>query len=185
MSDLPPSIDDVLNELIAKLGAEIQVLMDDYAAKVISLDEWHEKFKALLARYHSAAFMAASGSDFLNQVERRLVDLYVGTQMEFLDNFADAMGAEEEFKPAWRSRALMYAQAIKAPYWAASAEALPLPAMPGDGTSICLTRCRCHWEITVLDEARGDYDCFWELSPVEHCQTCIERAKAWKPLQIR
>jgi len=148
MSDLPPSPDEILNELIAKLGAEIAGLMEDYAAGALSLDEWTEAFKSLVARYHPAAYMAAAGKDVLTKIERRLVDLYVGTQFEFLENFARQMAESEaaavaagtafEFKPAWRSRALMYAQAIKAPYWAAAAQMLPLPAMPGDGTSQCV-----------------------------------------------
>ena len=49
----------------------------------------------------------------------------------------------------------------------------------------CLTHCRCDWVIHVIDEAAGDADAFWMLGPVEHCQTCLERARRWNPLQIR
>ena len=61
---------------------------------------------------------------------------------------------------------------------------LPLPAMPGDGTSQCLTRCRCSWDITKL-EGDGNYDCTWVMSDAEHCQTCRQRATDWAPLRVR
>ena len=61
---------------------------------------------------------------------------------------------------------------------------LPLPAMPRDGTSQCLSNCGCAWEIAELD-GDGNYDCTWQLGKTENCQTCRQRAADWSPLQIR
>ena len=46
---------------------------------------------------------------------------------------------------------------------------LPLPAYPGDGSSICWSHDRCSWDIVTIDKNKGDFDCFWRLAPVEHC----------------
>jgi len=51
------------------------------------------------------------------------------------------------------------------------------------------SNCACGWDITTVDEEKGDYDCYWVLNAQHiakiHCQTCIERGREWNPLQIR
>jgi len=65
-----------------------------------------------------------------------------------------------------------------------------LPAVPGDGTSICRTNCRCRWSIRVLSQNRGDFNVSWRLGAAEHCTTCRQRARhrtrgGWQQLRIR
>ena len=60
-----------------------------------------------------------------------------------------------------------------------------LPAWPGDGTTICLTNCKCRWSINILSIERGDYNATWRLGAAEHCRTCRQRARAWKKLRVR
>lgn len=175
----------VLNDLVGGLGAEIQSLMDLYAEGSLALQEWRSAMEALLARYHTAAFMAGTGRQIIDAAERRLLDLYVAHQLDFLDRFAGEMGESDEFLPKWASRAQLYAKAIKGSYWSGATEILPLPAHPGDGSTQCVTNCRCAWRIEWLDRDAGDADCYWELSPVEHCQTCLVRARDWNPYRIR
>ncbi|KPV42211.1 hypothetical protein SE17_44475, partial [Kouleothrix aurantiaca] len=81
-------------------------------------------------------------------------------------------------------RAQLYANSIQTPYWRGVTRLLPLPAMPGDGTSPCLTHCRCAWDVTAL-EGEQNYDCTWTLGDTEHCQVCKQRAVEWAPLRIR
>jgi len=57
-----------------------------------------------------------------------------------------------------------------------------LPAQPGDGSTICKTRDRCHWE---YEQVEGGWNCTWVLDPAaEHCETCLERAEEWNPLFV-
>ena len=80
-----------------------------------------------------------------------------------------------------------------------AAGAPELPAYPGDGTTICLSRCRCMWD---LQQARENdetvrWRCFWVLDPLaEHCSSeeedeegrplgCLQRAVLWNPLIIQ
>lgn len=60
-----------------------------------------------------------------------------------------------------------------------------LPAVPGDGSTICLTRCRCRWAINILDKQNQDFDCTWTLGVAEHCETCIDRSTEWVQLEVR
>lgn len=92
---------------------------------------------------------------------------------------------DEKFLRAMKNRAALYANSVVEPYWKASSFGLPLPAYPGDGTSQCMTSCKCSWNIVPLDKNQGDYDAYWVMSPAEHCQTCLQRAHDWNPLQIR
>lgn len=60
-----------------------------------------------------------------------------------------------------------------------------LPAHPGDGTTECFTRCKCHWDIQVVNQERRDYDCTWRLGDAEHCRHCLARAASWVGLRVR
>jgi hypothetical protein len=43
---------------------------------------------------------------------------------------------------------------------------------------------RCAWDIVQL-AGDGNYDCTWQISDVEHCQICRQRALDWAPLKVR
>lgn len=60
-----------------------------------------------------------------------------------------------------------------------------LPAYPGDGSTACLTRCKCRWAINILSKENQDFDCTWTLGVAEHCETCLERASEWVQLEVR
>ena len=37
----------------------------------------------------------------------------------------------------------------------------------------------------MVDEEKGDYDAYWVRGKRDSCQTCLERAAQWSPLEIR
>lgn len=145
---------------------------------------WQAEIARQLARYHAAAIMAGAGVDTLTQPMTVAVTQDLATQLKFLAKFGVEVQDGAQWQAGWNSRAEMYAGSISAPYNRGATRMLPLPAMPCDGTSQCLSRCACWWEI---DELEGDnnYDCTWHKSADESCQTCIQRASDWAPLQIR
>jgi len=108
----------------------------------------------------------------------------LATQLRFLDKFALEMQDGDTWQAGWNSRANMYAGSIKTPYWQGNVDMLPLPAMPADGTSTCLTRCTCMWDVTKL-AGEGNYDCTWLLGATDHCQICKQRAADWAPIRVR
>lgn len=89
------------------------------------------------------------------------------------------------------ARSRMYVRSAREAYERANARtrgAPELPAYPGDGSTVCLTNCACHWELEpVEDEATGEiveWEAYWTLGMTEHCPDCLERAEMWNPLRI-
>ena len=89
-----------------------------------------------------------------------------------------------------KSRLSMYYRSSRQAYERASVQsygAVELPAYPGDGSTLCMSNCKCYWQI----EERLDFysnlkgwDCYWRLSSAEHCVTCVNRSTSWNPLFI-
>lgn len=180
-----------LNQILTQFKDEVTSLTERLRMG-LPVSEWRQSMIRLLARYHAAAMMAGLGTEILPGGALDLLEAHIARQRPFLDNFATVIRATGEFNPAWLVRAGMYANSAAASYWEGSVyrqagRFLPLPAMPGDGTSQCLTNDRCEWRIETVDADRGDYDAKWvlDLNVTRHCQTCLERSERWNPLRIR
>lgn len=171
--------------LIALFLLDTRKLMRALSSGAESVAQWRAQFSQALAKYHTASLLVGQGNTALTDPGRRYLSRTVEAQITFLSNFALEIQDAEEFKPGWNARAALYAQGIGASYWRGATRMLPLPAMPRDGSSQCLSNCTCSWEITELD-GEGNYDCTWHLGASErHCQVCPQRAQDWAPLRIR
>jgi len=146
--------------------------------------DWQQEVSRQLARYHGASYLAGADVDTLTSEARVQVLSDLATQLRFLDKFGIEIQDGKTWQKGWNARAQMYARSIATPYWRGATKLLPLPAMPGDGTSQCLTNCKCSWDIEQLD-GEGNYDCTWHVSVDESCATCIQRGRDWAPLEIR
>lgn len=177
---MPPD----LTTLLRAIGLSVAAVTRALREARIDVEEWAAEMRGLLARGHLAGAMLGSGGTALSPALRRAVGEALGVQFQFLGRFVAEIADAAEFRPGWEARAAMYAESVKTPYWVARTRMLPLPALPGDGSSQCLTRCRCSWVINQLD-GDGNWDCYWTMGAKEHCQTCRERADLWAPLRIR
>lgn len=173
-----------LERLIAKLTEQIEDETTALELGQITPDGWQSKLKTLIERYTGAAWKAGQRGSPLEAGDVKAVKGLVSAQMAFLDNFAIEIKDGERWERSWNSRAEMYAESIKVPYWKSRTKMLPLPAMPAEGTQ-CRGRCRCSWDVVVVNAEAGDYDATWVLGSGEPCQTCRERAAQWAPLQVR
>lgn len=64
-----------------------------------------------------------------------------------------------------------------------------LPAYPGDGSTICLARCRCHWQFIFPRSAQGSYyHAYWRLRghhpDGRNCATCLQYTRQWNPYTV-
>lgn len=175
------SLDWLLARLSRLIAAATDALARDYPAGV---EAWQQEIGAQLARYHAAAYLAGSGAPTLAGPAHAAVLTDLATQLAFLGKFGLVVQAGAQWERGWNARAQMYADSIQVPYWRGKTQLLPLPALPGDGTSQCLTHCRCLWDVQQL-EGENNYDCTWVMADAEHCQTCKQRAADWAPLRIR
>lgn len=175
-----PSLDRLIARLSSLIGAATDALERDPS----QADRWYDEVARQLRRYTLAAYVSGTSGQPPTDAGRGVVQGYTQTQLDFLAAFRDEIKAAGAWQNSWSSRAQMYADSIKAPWWAGNTRDWPLPAMPGDGTTQCLTRCRCSWRVDELD-GDGNADAYWVVSDGERCQTCIERGAQWGPLQIR
>ena len=172
---MPNALAWLLDRLTRLIATATTALEQSYPDGV---QAWQDEIARQLARYHAAALMAGANVDTLGGAARVKVTQDLATQLHFLSRFGVSMQSGAQWERGWNSRAAMYAGSIAVPYWRGATKLLPLPAMPCDGTSQCLTNCKCYWDVQQLD---GDenYDATWKATAEESCQTCTQRARDW------
>lgn len=173
-----------LDRLIARLSSLIAAATEALGQDITQADAWYNEVARQLKRYTTAAYLSGAGVEVPGPAAKTLLDQIVQTQLDYLAAFRDEIKVTDEWEPRWNSRAQMYADSIKNPWWAGKTRGYPLPAMPGDGTTQCLTKCGCGWEIDEL-EGEGNADAYWRRAKSDSCQTCVEREQQWSPLRIR
>ncbi len=174
-----------LERLVRRLRELLLTETDALVAGRTTLKAWEQANRDMLASHHLAAYLLGSDTATLTLSARKVVAASLAAQFSYLGRFRLAIQDAPAWQAGWQARAASYAQSIKIPYWRGATKLLPLPAMPGDGTSQCLGFCTCAWDIETLSDAQQDYDCSWKLGASEHCQTCRVRAWRWAPLRIR
>lgn len=195
-SGYPPE----LRLLLELLGGDIDELFLSLLAGELGLLPWQAEMELLLGRYHLATFLKGAGLKKVSENQMKYIMNVLAEQFEYLDNFTKTMMAdikallllpEKERPPLktvlekYKTRAGMYGRAASQEYWTGVTGGVPLPAMPGDGSSQCLTSCKCSWLIQPIDAKNGDFNAYWKMGDAEHCQTCQVRAADWNPLRIR
>lgn len=152
-----------------------------------SVDAWERQMVEAIARGHTAATIAgtaerlgvAAGSKLLNErnlsrAERQAIKAAVTGQLPYLRKFAADVRAGRLSDAQIAARAGLYAGAVRATWGAARWAGAGLPAMPGDGSTECLTQCGCSW-------AFRDDGYYWERGKNDSCPTCISREAQWRP----
>lgn len=154
--------------MAATLDRLQQILLD--AINAAPLDAgFRVAMESALIKGHTAAYLAAVaekagvGVDSglfkgLSKAERADIRKAVAAQLEYLQGFDPSDMSEA----AARARAAMYAGSIRATY--GKARYPGLSQYPGDGSTRCLTNCKCN-----LDER--DDGIHWVLND-EGCEDC-------------
>jgi hypothetical protein len=177
-----PKLDKLTQRLSVLIGAATDALESDPDR----LQDWYDEISRQLRRYSLASYLAGADVQSPDKRAQQAIADDLKTQLDFLSQFRTEIQEADEWKNGWNARAEMYAKSIQTPYWRGATRMLPLPAMPGDGTTQCLTNCKCAWNVIPVDEEAGDYDAYWIYGATErHCQTCRERQSQWAPVQIR
>lgn len=181
----PSTLPKPLQQVLGRAAIAMNRRMSDLE-KGLDVDSWYDQFSSEIERYHREALQTGLRSRLLDEQALNYLDNVVEGQIEFLDTWKLEIEENEgEFKQGWKARAALYAMSVRQDYWTGVSHFLPLPAMPGDGSTQCLSNCNCYWEITWLDETKGDADAYWRNGPGKHCQTCLVRSEDWAPIQVR
>lgn len=172
--------------LFDRLRDDMDTLSGQLANGEISLDEWNARMRAQVGRVHRAYYRLGAGRA-LGTDDQQRIQQRINTQYEYLDRWRAELENGLPSEAAIRQRARLYINAGNASLQDGRGSAIglpPLPAVPGDGTTVCLTNCKCAWRIVQL-AGNGNYDCYWRLRPAEHCPTCEARALQWNPIRVR
>lgn len=175
-------------DVVALATDEIVALTDRLAAGAITVAEWDDAMRDILATFHMTAFMVGKDGD-MDDDDIAAIAEALAEQFDYLDGFLKALDDEpdgSELANRYRHRAEMYGAAIGASYWRGYGSrwfGLELPFYPLDRVT-CATNCRCGWVIEAIDAEAGDYDATWRRKATDSCDTCKERAKL-RPLRIR
>lgn len=159
----------------------------DYFAGTIDIDQWYTAQAQQIKRNRLAARAAAVGGvDNLTQQDIRAAQQAIRQELAYLSQFKAELeaGTLSEARAIQRSR--LYGGGAREQFERAIQDAIglpPLPAQPGVRTQ-CRKNCKCSWRIQRLDGV-GNFDCFWERSPVDSCDTCRRREDVFNPLQVR
>ena len=196
----PEQVREWVLEYIRKSGDAVTELSRLLAEGKLSLDDWRRLMRDEIKDEYVALFLLGLGGlALLTAADILLLIEMLEQQFAFLDNFTEEIGELSEAQAMARAR--MYTDSAWQSWErgrARAAGAPRLPAYPGDGTTICLSRCRCMWDLQRVRE-NGEtvrWRCFWVLDPLaEHCSSeeideegrplgCLQRAVLWNPLII-
>ena len=178
----------------------------------ITLHEWARRMAVLIRDSHLALFMfGCGGYNGISQDGVISIETALRGQYDFLRSFAqqiidknrggdrqeDETGAFAVLRPFLRggiiNRSILYIESAtgsaergRATTYGKMTE--ELPAYPGDGSTICMTRCRCHWRFNFSPEGGGGsvIHAFWRLRARDrrNCFTCLQRARDWNPYRV-
>jgi hypothetical protein len=144
-----------------------------YASGAIDIGEFQAGMRDELKRAYALQVIAGNDGEMPTADDWLRLGPALRSQFLYLEDFAKAMAAGEVEGDAIGSRAALYARSAQSAYWG---QAMPdMPAQPCDGTSECLSNCKCSW----LDNGDGTYT--WQLGTEKNCPTCEQRANDWNP----
>ena len=159
-------------------------LAKQLAAGDMSLQQWELSMRALTkTAFVDQYILGKGGRGNMTKQDWGRIGYDLGFQYDYLRGFARDISEGKLSAAAIANRAGLYMDASTAAYerGAGAAAGLVLPAYPGDGSTPCRARCRCHWKIEGLP---GDWLCTWVLGVAEHCAGCKANAAKWAPLKI-
>ena len=172
--------DIYLGATIVAIGTITEHLLDRH----IALSEWADRMMTEIGvSVFTQYLLGIGGVNVIDQKGVEEAEGYVEKQRSFFQRFLQ--GVSEGLLTFARilQRARMYGESGTASYERAKAAAygIVLPAYPGDGSTVCLVMCRCHWGLVDVD--METVHAFWNLGTVitEHCPDCLIRAREWKP----
>ena len=192
----PLDPDEVLNalddSLDYSLAAARQIAVEIDSGDLHPTDAERQFHNELDAAYIRQWMLGKGGKDNMTLSDWFIIGTLLAVQYRFLKRFMNALNNPLQVMPVGEinRRLDMYIDSSRQAFERGKALAFgipQLPAYPGDGSTLCLTRCKCHWEIHPVsspDPRLSGWNCYWRLGIAEHCETCLRREAAWAPLFV-
>ena len=168
-----------------------KAIMGDYTRAFmndeITLTQYYNQVVAnLKTTYIDLYAMGAGGRNNMSARDWGRIGAMMKEQYKYLRPLFELI-EQGKISPAQAAARLsMYINSANEALWKALTRDLgfDLPAYPGDGSTECLTNCKCEWDIVELPGI--GYDCYWVVEhEAENCDDCIGRGVDWKPWRYR
>lgn len=178
---------DLRNEFMQQQMNRAARLAEQYRTADISIYDLEAQVKNLIKNtYIDLYAMGAGGRQNLSARDWGRIGAMLKEQYgsgKYLQGFMESIANGKMSEAQIASRLNMYINSANEALWKAITRDLPtLPAYPGDGSTQCLTNCRCEWRI---EQVEGGYNCYWIIDrAAENCPDCQRRAAEWNPLFI-
>lgn len=151
----------------------------------VTIQEWLLQMRReVLSVYIDEYLLSKGGWNAIFAEDVAILSGVLATQYGFLQTFAESVQQGGLSKSQIGVRSELYIESATQAHERGRARrhAIDLPAYPADGSQICLTRCKCHWNITETEDRVNAY---WTLDPsAEHCDTCVANAQDWAPYYV-
>ncbi len=178
---------DQLERLIDLFQRNSTTRMNEYLSGKIDIDQWYDsQARAILRNRMASRASAVGGIENLSAQDIQGAQDATRRELTYLSQFKDELQAGNVSDKQAIARSRMYAGGAREQYERAIQDAIglpTLPAQPGIRTD-CRRNCKCSWDIRRLD-GNGNFDCYWMRSPVDSCDTCRTRERAFNPLRVR
>lgn len=193
---------DLRDEFTDALYPDVEIICTALIERDITVHEWVRRMAALIQQGHLAIWQFGSGG--YNTIDNTAVVILQRTlrqQYDFLRSFGEDIiernRSERQVEPrrviteqGLYTRATMYIESITQSAERARTTTYGfhpdiLPHYPGDGSMICLTRCRCHWRFIFPRGQNSFYHAYWTLRggrpDGRNCATCLRYAQIYNP----
>lgn len=162
-----------------------------YSTGQLSADDYGRVLKQSLKETYLQQYMLGrGGKGEMTQKDYGALGYMLRVRYQEINNYVAEIKQREDSGIPYTldylsNRNRLYYESSRQAYERGNSEAygLPLlPAYPADGSTLCVSGCRCFWRI---EKVAGGFDCFWEIVPGKNCKTCLDRNRLWYPLQVR
>jgi len=160
----------------------------------LSATDWQRLMRSeLKTEYIREYMLGRGGRPQMTSADWGSIGGSLAEQYRYLIGFTAQIAAGALTAGQIKMRSAMYINSAREAFFRGLSRAfgIPngrLPAQPGDGSTECLTNCKCSWTIEpIYDEAGAiiRWDCYWKYGETEdHCDTCRQREAAWSPYVI-
>ena len=189
----PKSAQNLIQIRLGIFNNDVDALAEKVFIGDITVGAWVEEMKALIRGVHTGvASIAKLGWENMTPSAWGTVGAEIKKQYRYLQGFAEDILANKDTisLAAIQARAHMYGQAaghtaalMQAGNLAGGTRRKPtgydsLPWIPKDGSTKCLSSCRCFWSIEVLSTDTDSQQILasWILDPeAESCEDCVDR----------
>lgn len=180
--------DDTIRQLRDDFITSQHSFVDDLTATLaddsISLSKWEAELWDRIKLTYEAEFLAGRGGrEVFTELDRAALGRMLRDQRSFLRAFAESIKSGTMTEKKIAARAKLYINSATQSFEKGKSQAwdVVLPAYPGDGSTICLANCKCHWEIS---QRVNRVNAFWKLASSEHCTDCVDRGVRWSPYSV-